>query len=210
MRRTWWSLTTAVVTGLLVLVPTACGGAGGARPAATTEEVADDVEEPETSEPDTAEPDDAATTEPGTSASDGDTTTTPPVLEDGRHPVYLVVLDVPGGEVTFDLIQFLTGDEAVTAYREDTPEDPEGDPPNDYFIRNDNPRLRTLPVAGDVAVTVVRLGEAPGAGSVPSSFEELPDHLDEQPPAEGRLAWNPYWLTVEGDEVVAIDEQYLP
>jgi hypothetical protein len=209
MRRTWWSLTTAVVTGLLVLVPTACGGAGDARPATTTEEVADDVEAPETSEPDAAEPDDAATADPEASTSAGDTTTAP-VLADGRHPVYLVELDVPGGGVTFDLIQFLTGDEAITAYREDTPEDPEGDPPNDYFIRNDNPRLRTLPVADDVAVTVVRLGEASGAGSVPSSFEELPDHLAEQPPAEGRLAWNPYWLTVEQGEVVAIDEQYLP
>jgi hypothetical protein len=209
MRRTWWSLTAAVVTGLLVLVPTACGGAGDARPAATTEEVADDEEVPEPAEPETAEPDDAATADPETAASDGDTTTTP-VLEDGRHPTYLVELDVPGREVTFDLIQFLTGDEAITAYREDTPEDPEGDPPNDYFIRNDNPRLRTLPIAGDVAVTVVRLGDASGAGSVPSSFEELRDHLDENPSAEGRLAWNPYWLTVEGGEVVSIDEQYLP
>jgi hypothetical protein len=217
-------MTAAVVTGLLVLVPTACGGDGDVRPAATTEEATDDTEAPGTTEPGTTEPGttEPGTTEPGTtepddgggaaseaSETDGDPMTSA-VLEDGRHPVYLVELDVPRREVTFDLIQFLTGDEAITAYREDTPEDPEGDPPNDYFIRNVNPQLRTLPVADDVAATVVRLGEASGAGSVPSSFEELPAHLDEQPAADGRLAWNPYWLTVEQGEIVAIDEQYLP
>jgi hypothetical protein len=26
----------------------------------------------------------------------------------------------------------------------------------------------------------------------------------------GRLAWNPYWLTIADGVVVAIEEQYLP
>jgi hypothetical protein len=209
MRRSWRPMTAVVVTGLLVLAPTACGGDGDARPAATIEEAVDDTDAPGATEPGTTEPDDGGDGAPEGSETDGDPMPSA-VLEDGRHPVYLVELDVPGREVRFDVIQFLTGDEAIAAYREDTPEDPEGDPPNDYFIRNVDPQLRALPVAEDVVVTVVRLGETSGAGSVPSSFEELPAHLDEQPPAEGRLAWNPYWLTVEQGAVVAIDEQYLP
>jgi hypothetical protein len=207
MGGTWRAMTVGALAGLLVLGPVACGGEEGVQPAAS-DDVATD--EPTTDEPTTDAP---ATDEPVTDATDEPATDEPaatPVLEDGRHPAYLVALDVPGRTVTVDVIQFLTGDEAIAAYREASPEDPDGDPPNDYFIRNDNPLLRTLPVVADVAVTVVRLGEPSGAGSVPGTFEDLPAHLDEQPPAEGRLAWNPYWLTVEGGEVAAIDEQYLP
>jgi hypothetical protein len=210
MGRTWRAMTAAALTGLLVLGPVACGGEEVGQPAATEAPATDEpaTDEPATDDPATDDPaaDDPATDDPA--ADDAPAAT--PILEDGRHPAYLVQLDVPGRTVTVDVIQFLTGDEAIAAYREDTPEDPDGDPPNDYFIRNDNPRLRTLPVAADVTVAVVRLGEPSGAGSVPSTFEDLPAHLDEQPPAEGRLAWNPYWLTVEDGEVVAIDEQYLP
>jgi hypothetical protein len=197
-----------VVRFLVVSVLLGTVGCGGGE--ASSPDAAPPV--PASTEPDPiTEPAPSATSEPTAEPGASEPTPGPDTaLEDGRHPAYLVGLDVPGGTVTVDVIQFLTGDEAIAAYREDTPEDPDGDPPNDYFIRNDNPLLRTLPVADDVAVTVVRLGEASGAGSVPSSFEVLPDHLDEQPPAEGRLAWNPYWLTVEGGEVVAIDEQYLP
>jgi hypothetical protein len=210
MRGTWRKVAVAVLSGLLVVGATACGGEDGVQPAATTDDTATEVEPPDDAAVDevpTDAPDDAPDDAP---PSDDAPEAASPVLEDGRHPAYLVALDVSGRTVTVDVIQFLTGDEAIAAYREDTSEDPEGDPPNDYFIRNENPLLRTLPVAAEVAVTVVRLGEPSGAGSVPSTFEDLPAHLDEQPPAEGRLAWNPYWLTVEGGEVVAIDEQYLP
>jgi hypothetical protein len=209
MRWSRWSYLAAV---LLLLV--GCGG----DPGGTAEPDSDDaaVEEPDsddrpateegTTEEATPE-DDAAegvTTEEGTDAEDD------LALEDGRHPAFLTGLDVSGRTVTFDLIQFLTGDEAVAAYLEDTGEP--GGPPNDYHIRNVNPRLRTLPISDAVTVTVVRLGEPTGAGSVPWTLAELPAHLAETSPTEdlGRLSWNPYWLTVADGEVVAIDEQYLP
>jgi hypothetical protein len=151
--------------------------------------------------------------EPATQA--GDPPSEPPAdaaLPDGRHPVYLVDLDVAARTVTVDLIQFLTGAEADAAYREDTG-DPDG-APNGYHIRNVSPRLRTLPVTLDVAVTVVRLGSPTGAGSLPWSLDQLPEHLAETPPPPegpaGRLGWNPFWLTVRDGTVVAIDEQYLP
>jgi hypothetical protein len=39
----------------------------------------------------------------------------PAVLENGRHPVYLKTVDPDRRTITFDLVQFLTGDAAITA-----------------------------------------------------------------------------------------------
>ena len=51
--------------------------------------------------------------------------------------------------ITFDLIQFFTGEAATKAAAEDG----QGSPaPNDYYIRNVNPRLRTLPVRADAPI----------------------------------------------------------
>jgi hypothetical protein len=50
--------------------------------------------------------------------------TEPAELEDGRHPAYVTAIDVAGGSVTVDVIQFLTGVAAVEAYAEDHPDDP--------------------------------------------------------------------------------------
>lgn len=173
------------------------------------------------SEPDTpasSPPDAGAATEPDAPEAtepppptDGDEPASDPVIEDGRHPVFLVELDVPGRSIAFDVIQFLTGDEAIAAYEEDVPEDPDVGPPNDYWIRNVSPRLRTLPIVADVTVTVIRLGGPSGTEPVAWTLEELPAHLAAQTDVpDGRLGWNPFWLTVEDGVVVAIDEQYLP
>jgi hypothetical protein len=187
-----------------------------------TEEVSDDPTEAEEVSDDPTEADVEPSdpteleTEPAP-ATDVAEPTDPPapavdeLLEDGRHPTFLADLDVTARAVTFDLIQFLTGDEAIAAYEEDVPDDPDPGPPNDYWIRNVNPRLRTLPIAPDATVTVVRLGEPSGADGVPWTLDELPAHLalGTDVPA-GRLGSNPFWLTVEDGVVVAIDEQYLP
>jgi hypothetical protein len=75
----------------------------------------------------------------------------PVVLADGRHPIYLKTVDPSRRTITFDLIQMYWGDEATREAAKDHQESP---PPNDYYIRNVNPRLRTLPVRADVTVTV--------------------------------------------------------
>jgi hypothetical protein len=126
-------------------------------------------------------------------------------LEDGRHPAYITALDVDAGTVEVDVIQFLTGEEARVAYEQETG-DP-GGPPNDYYIKNENSRLRTLPVAADVRVTVVD----PGADSRPSTFGDLPALFATRfVPDGGRLTSNPFWLTLEDGTVTAMEEQYLP
>ena len=172
---------------------------------------ATDPAEPTEEPMDPVEPTDEPTDEPTEVAAPTDEGPSPAVLEDGRHPVFLTELDATDRTVTFDLIQFLTGPEAADAYAEDVPEDPDPGPPNDYWIRNESSELRTLPIAPDVTVSVIRLGESSGAEGVPWTLEELPDHLADQVGApDGQLGWSPFWLTVEDGGVVAIEEQYLP
>jgi hypothetical protein len=163
----------------------------------------------------------AASTDPSvapstTDAGAGAATTSPPptseaaerLLEDGRHPVYLTGIDVAGRSVEFDLIQFLMGDEAIAAWDEAHPDDP-GGPPNDYFIINDNPRLRRLPVANDVAVTV--LDWDGGFQPFAVAFADLPAQLAGRPILDqGGIGVNPFWLTVDDGTVTAIEEQYTP
>lgn len=130
-------------------------------------------------------------------------------LADGRHPTYLHGVDQAGRTLTVDVIQFLTGQAAIDAHDADHPDEP-GGPPNDYYIVNVNPRLRTLEVAADVTVSLVRLHEDGDADLGPGTWAELTDYLAVDPPEDDRLSWNPYWITLEDGIVVAIEEQYLP
>ena len=148
---------------------------------------------------------------PSTTAATTTSTPSPvePVLEDGRHPVYLTGLDVEGRSVEFDLIRFLTGDEAFVAYQQEHPDFPEG-MTGDYYIVNDNPRLRTLPVAGAVQVTVVENSES-AADADTVAFEALPAYVSTGPMPRDEGMWpNPFWLTVSDGTIVAIEEQFLP
>jgi hypothetical protein len=145
----------------------------------------------------------AGTTMPPATASSAEL-----VLEDGRHAVYLTDLDVDGRTVEVDVIQFLTGDEAIAAWNEAHPDDP-GGPPNDYVIVNQNPRLRQLPVADTVRVTVPDFEGGLHAREI--AFADLPARLAGNPmPGQGRIWPNPFWLTVVDDTVTAMDEQYIP
>lgn len=131
-----------------------------------------------------------------------------PVLEDGRYAAYLTGLDVGARTIEVDVIQFLTGDEAIAAYLEDNPDDP-GGPPNDYYIVNDNPRLRELPVGGGVAITM--LDWDGGFAPMTVAFEDMPAHLAADPILDDARLWpNPLWVTVEGGTVTAVEEQYTP
>lgn len=155
------------------------------------------------------------TTETITTAPAPPATTVPPptghpsrVLPDGRYPAYLSAIDVPGRTITFDVIQWFTGDAAEEAYHQDHPEI-EGGPPNGYYIRNLNPRFRTLPVRQNVSVEVVWL--RPDAAVEPTTFESLPDYFTGDVRHDDKYVWyDPFWLTVHGDLVESIVEQYIP
>ena len=122
-------------------------------------------------------------------------------LEDGRHPVVVQRVEVGGRTVTFDLVQWFQGDAAARAAAEDGEESP---PPNDYYIRNVNPRLRTLPVAADARLTLTRLTLGQGGGNAASG---VPVDLATVA-ANGRD--HLFWATVQGGRILRLEEQYIP
>jgi hypothetical protein len=154
----------------------------------------------------------AVTTPPATKAP---AITTPPTtsrhstskavaLADGRHPVYIRTVDPDSRKITFDLIQFYFGDDATREAAKDHKESP---PPNDYYIRNVNPTLRTLPVQADATITVNTLA-AGYTGSATKNVNVQLYRLEILLDARGYSP--PFWITVRSDQVVKIAEQYLP
>jgi hypothetical protein len=131
------------------------------------------------------------------------TTAEPVVLADGRHPVYLKTVDSDGRTITFDLIQFFTGEDATKAAAEDNKESP---PANDYYIRNVNPRLRTLPVAPDAPITVNVLA----AQTTGSSTKDLSVTLEKLAGYFPNSGTPPFWITVAQGQVTKMAQQYLP
>jgi hypothetical protein len=130
-------------------------------------------------------------------------TSEPVVLADGRHPVYLKTVDPDRQTITFDLIQFFTGEAATKAAAEDGKESP---PPNDYYIRNVNSRLRTLPVAADAPITVNVLA----AQSTGSSTKDVSVTLAKLASYFPNSGTTPFWITVSQGQVTKIAQQFLP
>lgn len=134
-----------------------------------------------------------------------------PELEDGRHFGFVRSVDPAELEMVFDLAYFLQGEEANEAAAERGDEVPV---PNDYYIINDNPRLRTLVLASDVSLDLLdwnqccdELFEGDLVAFATAFDRGRPFESDGfiyQGPA------SPYWLTVRNGEVVRVEEQYLP
>lgn len=175
----------------------ACTGGGAPEPSPTTP-ASTVPASPQPSEEPSGEPTAGPTGEPSTS----------PVLEDGRYFGYIRSVDVDAGTLRFDLAYLLTGDAANEAAAE------HGDPtpvPNDYYIVNDNPRLRTLPISPDLEVWVIDWtrccdlvrGEAQPFLEAFSTRHHAWDAL-----YQGRQA--PYWITLEGGAVAKVEVQYFP
>jgi hypothetical protein len=142
------------------------------------------------------------TAAPATNAA-SPTTSEPVVLADGRHPAYLKTVDPDRRTITFDLIQFFTGEAATKAAAEDDKESP---PANDYYIRNVNPRLRTLPVATDAPITVNVLA----AQTTGSSTKDVSVTLEKLAGYFPNSGTPPFWITVAQGQVTRIAQQYLP
>lgn len=129
-------------------------------------------------------------------------------LEDGRHFGSIRSIDVEAQTMRFDLAYFLTGEEANEAAAEHGDEVPV---PNDYYIVNDNPRLRTLDVDPDVEVWVIDWADC--CDGIEGEVQPFVDafetrHHPWDAMYQGREA--PYWITVEDGAVVKIEVQYLP
>ena len=116
-------------------------------------------------------------------------------LEDGRHFGFWSTFEI-GDTIAygeFDLASFLVGAEAEAAAAQ------RGDEvDNDYYIVNDNPRLRTLVARGDTRVQVLDGGEPELRPSNVADF------------AVDRAEDAGFWVTIEDGIVTEIEQQFVP
>jgi hypothetical protein len=141
-----------------------------------------------------APPDSPATKAP--TGAGGGTSSEPVVLADGRHPVRLKAIDAGRGTVTFDLVQVFRDEEAT---REAAKDHLEAD--NDFYTRNVNPRLRTLPVGADASIT---------ANQLAGSNQDIPVTLAKLSSLSRAGSSGVFWITVRGGQIVQVAQQWLP
>lgn len=182
-----WKKASALAAGLLVV---ATGCAAGSGPAGT----------PSSSPTASTVPSSSVTATATTSATP---TATAPVLANGGYAAQIVAVDVAHRTLTVDVVQLFLGAAASSAAAADHA--PEVPPPNDVWIRNQSPTLRTLYVTTTAPITVNVLG----ASWTHSATTNVAVSLT-------RLAGLPglhdayFWLTVEHGVVARVAEQYLP
>jgi hypothetical protein len=84
-----------------------------------------------------------------------------PVLADGTYPTYIDQVDGDGATITVDVVQVFHDEAAVVAAIEDgmTPE--EAQRYQYVYVRDENPRLRTLSIAGDVVIELLHECDSP-------------------------------------------------
>lgn len=131
----------------------------------------------------------------------------PSVLPNGKSFVY--VKKAQGGEegpllLTFDLAYLYTSDEAnQQAAAHGDPEPTDG-----YYIVNDNPKLRTIPIASGVEVRFIPMSAC--CELQPGDINAWADAVNGTVMSDYSGANGAWWITVAGGEVVKIEEQYFP
>jgi hypothetical protein len=136
----------------------------------------------------------------------------PPAPSQAEHFGYIRSVSTagPAATLTFDEAQLLTGREAQKAAEEDGAVEPGEAIPNDYYIRNPDKTTRTLRIANDAKITAERC---------PLCRKGRPGELEpflasfmhgRQTYADPCGKYSQYWLTIVDEQVVTIDEQYLP
>jgi hypothetical protein len=131
-------------------------------------------------------------------------------LEDGRHFGYVRSIDVEAGTIEFDLAYFLSGQEANAAYHA---AGGTGPVPNDHFVVNDNPMLRTLVLGPDAHLRLLDWNHCcetffdGDLALFAQAIQEQGDVTDGDLIYRGQSQW---WITVESGMVTEIEEQYSP
>ena len=108
---------------------------------------------------------------------------------------------VSGGDDTsleLDLACWFSGTAAEEAAAEDGEESP---PPNDYYVRNQNPQLRSLPIAADAQVLWYPTGD-PHSGTIVSYADWLTERSGGYPLG--------VWVTIIDGSVTSVTEQWVP
>lgn len=125
-----------------------------------------------------------------------------------RQPGMVVAVTGPPDAyvLTIDYVLFLSGPEAnaaATAHGDESP------PPNDYYVVNDNPKLREFPIQPGVPVTVVSNDD--GTSDAEGHTITLAQWVAAlSGPAADVYKASIYWVTITDGTITAIEAQYVP
>ncbi|HVT76446.1 MAG TPA: hypothetical protein VHD87_05410 [Acidimicrobiales bacterium] len=143
-------------------------------------------------------------TEPTAYANAGD-------YVNGRH-IGLIKAVNADHTVDVDVVQFLTGQAAIDAYRQDTG-DTSGTPDDDYYVRNQNKLVRHLSLAADAVFRVQSLGQDGTTATSPDQGKSVTfadfigfwsgSHHDQ-------AVSTMFWITLTDGKVVTVEEQFVP
>ena len=144
------------------------------------------------------------------SVTPSDTVVTPPVGGTVRQFAFVENVTTTGGKtsVIADYAQFLTGKAAATAASAHGDESP---PPNDFYIVNDNKKLRTLVVKSGISV---KLTARDDGTSEPNGYKvtlaKWTSYFAAPADNTQSITKGPYWFTITNSVVTGIEEQYTP
>jgi hypothetical protein len=139
--------------------------------------------------------------------------TSPPApLSDGLHQVYIKHLDPKTRTVTIDEVEYLFGDEALAAAREDGLDI--DFVPNDVYIHNAEKKEVKLPVAPDARIEINNMTGDPAAGDPAWSRQVSMEQLAERFAALDRTHFEPtergFDLTMTNGQVTKLHEKWRP
>lgn len=137
---------------------------------------------------------------PSSSAPGKSPAPTNPPINAGRVFAFLKSVDLGKRTITYDEAQFFTGAAAKKAAADDNRE-----LDTDYYIRNINKRLRTLPVSPGAAI----LGSIAMSGQVAPKVVTLETLAAFVGTEQGQETG--FWVTIKDTKTVTrVQEQYLP
>jgi hypothetical protein len=131
-----------------------------------------------------------------------------PALPDGKHfgRLYAVGANQEPPRLVIDIEQWFTDQEAVEAAIEDGITVDPGI--NGYYIRNENPRWRTIAIDSAAKVSLTTYPFADPSDPTVVSLNRFGELFSSY---EGRsLQLSPYWITVQDGKIAAIEEQFIP
>ena len=114
----------------------------------------------------------------------------------GTQYAFLTSSDPSARRITYDLVEWFDGEEAVKACAEDGEKAAENDYCVGYYIRNKNTKVRTLTVAPDAPIIMTVVGE-PKAVDLPTFLTEV---------GEGSVIR----FDVDAGRVMKLEHVYLP
>lgn len=126
---------------------------------------------------------------------------------------YIKRLYEKGGKNFLDLdyVEFLTGEAANQAAREDGKIEPGETVPNDCYVRNRSSKIRTFEIGDKVEVLVKEYHfEGETLKNRLLNFATFKTMFKTNDPSNQYIADSLYWITLHDNVVTEIEEQYVP